>query len=100
MFTLTTIVVVIVWWLDLQLPVQSVPITTKVVSSIYSIQHYVIKFVSDLRQVGGSLRFPLSIKLTCFNISEILLKVMFNTISLASPKYGINLNIYAQYIVQ
>ena len=63
MFTLITIVVM-VWWLDLQLPVQSVPITTKVVSSIYSIQHYVIKFVSDLRQVGGSLRFPLSIKLT------------------------------------
>jgi hypothetical protein len=36
-------------------PVQSVPITTKVVSSnpvygeVYSIQHYVIKFVSDLR---------------------------------------------------
>ena len=27
------IVVVIVWYLDLQLPVQSVPITTKVVSS-------------------------------------------------------------------
>jgi hypothetical protein len=40
---------------DLQLSVQSVPITTKVVSSnpvhgkVYSIQHYVIKFVSDLR---------------------------------------------------
>jgi hypothetical protein len=40
--------------LDLQLPVQSVPITTKVVSSNpvlgdeYLIQHYVIKFVSDL----------------------------------------------------
>ena len=40
---------------DLQLPVQSVPIITKVVSSnpahieIYSIQHYVTKFVSDLR---------------------------------------------------
>ena len=37
---------------------QLVPITTKVVSSnpanyeVYSIQHYVIKFVSDLRQVG------------------------------------------------
>jgi hypothetical protein len=33
----------------------------------YSIQHYVIKFVSDLRQVGGFLRvlwFPPSIKLT------------------------------------
>jgi hypothetical protein len=39
--------------------VQSVPINTNVVSSkpihgeVYSIQHYVIKFVSDLRQVGG-----------------------------------------------
>ena len=39
--------------LDLQLPVQSVPITTKVVSSnpvhdkVYLIQHYVIKFVCD-----------------------------------------------------
>jgi hypothetical protein len=37
---------------------QSVPITTNVVSSIpahgevYLIQHYVIKFVIDLRQVG------------------------------------------------
>ena len=65
--------VVIVWLLDLQLPVQSVPITTKVVSSspvhgeVYSIQHNVITFVSDLRQVEGFsrvLRFPLPIKLT------------------------------------
>jgi hypothetical protein len=45
------------WLLDL--PVQSVPITTNVVSSkpahveVYSIQHYVIKFVSDLQQVVG-----------------------------------------------
>jgi hypothetical protein len=44
------------------LPMQSVPITTDVVSSnpahgeVYYIQHYVIKFVSDLRQVGGFLR--------------------------------------------
>jgi hypothetical protein len=44
---------------DLQLHMQSVPIATQVVSSnpthgeIYSIQHYVIKFVSDLRQVCG-----------------------------------------------
>ena len=49
------VVVVIVWQLDLQLPVQSVNITTKVVSSnpandeVYSIQHYMIKFVSELR---------------------------------------------------
>jgi hypothetical protein len=31
---------------------------------VYSIQHYVIKFVSDLRQVGGFQRFPPPIKLT------------------------------------
>ena len=34
---------------------------------VYSIQHYVIKFVSDLRHVGGFLmvlRFPPPIKLT------------------------------------
>jgi hypothetical protein len=34
---------------------------------VYSIQHYVIKFVSDLRQAGGFLRvlpFPPPIKLT------------------------------------
>jgi hypothetical protein len=59
---LGTFVLMIVWWLDLQLLVHLVPITTKVVSSnlvhgeVCSIQHYVIKFVSDLRQVGGFLR--------------------------------------------
>jgi hypothetical protein len=56
-----------------QLPMQSVPIITDVVSSnpthdeVYSMQHYVIKFVSDLRQVGGFLQvllFPPPIKLT------------------------------------
>ena len=41
---------------------QSVPITTNVVSSnpthgkVYSIQHYMIKFVSDLRLVSSFLR--------------------------------------------
>ena len=55
------------WFLNLQLPVPSVPITTNVVSSIpahgevYSIQHYEIKFVkfsdfTDLGQVSGFLR--------------------------------------------
>ena len=40
---------------------QSVPITSKVVSSnpahgeVYWMQHYVIKFVSDMPQVGGCL---------------------------------------------
>ena len=74
---------------DIQLPVQSMPITTKVVSSnlahgeVYSIQHYVIKFVSDLRQVGGFLpvvRFPSPIKTDRHDIAEILLKVALNTI--------------------
>jgi hypothetical protein len=55
------VVIVIVWQLDLQLPMQSVPITTMTLRvrimliEVYSIQHYVIKFVSDLRQVGGFL---------------------------------------------
>jgi hypothetical protein len=50
--------------LNIRLPVQSASITTKIVSSntahgdVYSIQHYVIKFVCDL------LQFPPPIKLT------------------------------------
>jgi hypothetical protein len=67
--------------------------STKVVSSnpahgeVYSIQLYVIKFVSDLRQVGGFLkvvRFPSQIKLTAtiINITETLLKVALNTLTL------------------
>ena len=71
--------------------VQSVPFTTKVVSSnpvhgkVYSIQHYVIKFVSYLQRFGGFLRvlqFPLPIKLTPHDITEILLKVALNTTTL------------------
>jgi hypothetical protein len=47
-------------------------------------QHYVIKFVSNLRQVGGFLlvlRFPPPIELTCNDITEILLKMALNTIN-------------------
>ena len=63
----------IVWYLDLELPMQSVPITSDGVGSnldqdeVYLIQHYMIKFVCDLEQVGGFLpvlRFPPPIKLT------------------------------------
>ena len=70
--------VVITWFLDLQLPVQSMPSKTKVVSSnpahaeVYTIQHHV-KFVSDLRQVGGFLRFPQTNKTDRLDITEILL---------------------------
>ena len=48
------------------------------------VQHYVIKFVSDLQQVGGLLRvlrFPPPIKLARHDITEILLKVALNNIT-------------------
>ena len=50
---------------------------------VYWIQHYVIKFVSDLPQVGGFLwvlRFPPN-KTDRHDITEILLKVVLNTIN-------------------
>ena len=49
------------------------PITTQVVISnpfhgeVYLIQHYVIKFVNDLRQVVAFLQFPPPVKLTATN---------------------------------
>jgi hypothetical protein len=70
--------------------VQSVAITTKVVSSnpahdeVYSIQLYEIKFASDLRQAGGFLWVlrPVSStnKTDHHDITEILLKVLLNII--------------------
>jgi hypothetical protein len=60
-------------YLDLQLPMKSVHITTKVVNlnpahgEAYSIEQYMIKFASDLWQDGGFLRvlwFHPPIKLT------------------------------------
>jgi len=57
----------------IQLPIQSVHIITNVESlnsargEVYSIQQYVKKLVSDLRQVGGFLQvlwFPPPLKLT------------------------------------
>ena len=71
------IMVMIVWYLDLQLPMKSVPITTNVMSlnpvhsKVYSIQHYVIKFVSDLQQVSSTN------KTDRHDITEILLKVAY-----------------------
>jgi hypothetical protein len=47
------------------------------------VQHHAIKFVSDLRKVGGFLgflRFPPSIKTDRHDITEMLLKVALNTI--------------------
>jgi hypothetical protein len=51
---------------------------------VYSIQHYVIIFVSDFRLVSGFPRvqfFSSTNKTDCHNITEILLKVTLNTIN-------------------
>ena len=72
---------------------ESVPITTTVVSSnpvhddMYSIQHYVIKFVSDFRQISGFLPFPRPLQMTPHDITEILLKVALNTTILNLNKF-------------
>jgi hypothetical protein len=73
---------------DLQLPVRSVLITNKVVSSnpihgdVYSMQHYVIKFVSDLRSLSPGTPVSSSNKTDLHDTTEILLKVALNTINL------------------
>ena len=69
----------------------SVYITSKVVSSnpsdgeVYSIQHYVIKFVSDLRQLGVFLRvlrvFATN-KTDRHDIAEIVFRLVLNTVNL------------------
>jgi hypothetical protein len=46
---------------------------------VYSIQHYVIKYVSELRQVCSFL-WELSNKTDRHDINKILLKVALNTI--------------------
>ena len=60
-------------------------ITTKAMSlnpahgEIYSIQYYVVNFVSDLRQVSGFIRvvrFSFTNKIDRHDITEILLKVV------------------------
>ena len=62
---------------------------TNVVSSnpvpegaMYSIQHYVIQFVSHLWQVGGFLRVSSTQKTDRHDVTEILLKVALYTITL------------------
>jgi hypothetical protein len=45
----------------------------------------VIKFASDLWQVGGFLQFPSPIKTDRQDITEIFLKVALNTINQAKP---------------
>jgi hypothetical protein len=88
----------IVWRLDLQLPMQLEPITSKVVSSnpahdeVYSIPHYVIKFLQGL--ATGWWFSPDTLvssinKTDHYDIIETLLKVAFNTIKQASQPFHI-----------
>ena len=94
------IVAVIVWQLDLQLPMQPVPITTEFVSSNpaqarctrYN-KHYVIKFVSDLGQISGLLQLSSTNKTDRIDITEILLKVALNTITLTLCHTSVNVTI-------
>jgi hypothetical protein len=53
---------------------------------VYLIQHYVVKCVSDLRMVGDFLDTPISStnKTGSHDITEILLKVALNTITLTT----------------
>jgi len=75
---------------------QPLPITTNFVSSnrdhgeVYSIQHYVIKFVSDLRQISGFhpvISVYATDKTVRHNIAEIFLKVASNAITQHQPKF-------------
>jgi hypothetical protein len=80
---------IVVGFITTNVPVQSLPKIPKVVSSnpahdgeVHMIQHYVIKFVSDLRQVDGillSILVSSTNKTDSHDITEILLKVVLNT---------------------
>jgi hypothetical protein len=50
-------------------------------------KHYVIKFVSDLRQVGGFFRVSFTNKTDRHDIAETLLKVVLNTIKQTNTHY-------------
>ena len=78
---------------DLQQPMQLVPITTTVVSSnlahgeVYSIQHNVIKFVSDFRWFSLGTLASSTNKTDLHDITKILMKVELSNIT-PTPKAG------------
>jgi len=87
------------------MPMLSVPITNDVVSSnpvhdeVRKIQHYVIKFVSDLWQVDGFFPgTPVSStnKTDRHDITEILLKVALNNIT---PALALNVIFNYPYVI-
>ena len=75
--------VVIIWWLGLQLPMQSVPSTTEVVSSNLA----QARFTQNNNIAAGRWFTPDTLisstnKTDCHDITEILLKVALNTITI------------------
>ena len=81
----------VVVFTTLQLPMQSVPITTDVVGSNFDL----IKLVCDLRQIGGSPN-----KTDRHDITEILLKVALNTIKQQTNKHPIMYYLRSQFRVE
>jgi len=77
---------VIVWWLDLQLPMQSVPITTDIVSSnlnqgkVYNIMWSSLSVACDSPWVSLGPLVSSTNKTDRHDITETLLKVALNTI--------------------
>jgi hypothetical protein len=85
--------------LDLQLPAQSVPITTNVVSlnsadgEVYSIENDVIKFVNDLRQV---MMAGMTNNMCCLSIHENIYFFLKTTMEFA---YDNMARVYVRMIV-
>jgi hypothetical protein len=74
---------VIAWEFDLQLPVQSVPITTKVASfnpihgEVYSIQHYVFNPVTFCACPNPGPGFPTPYVMGVFVFNDLMREVHF-----------------------
>ena len=81
------VVVVIVWWLDLQLPMQSVTISSKIVSSNpahvldTTLCDEVCQWLTVSQCFSPGTPVSSNNKMDCHNITEILLKVALNTIT-------------------
>ena len=93
--------VVIVWSLDLQLPVQSVPINTFESHSgeVYSIQHYAIKFVSDLQWFSPGNPVSSTNKAALHDITEILLESGIEHHKSNQPPVGSSIHVCIHHLM-
>ena len=90
--SLTPICFIFVYWCPNTISISFRLTVTRRVSLVEQVEHYVIKFVSDLRQVRGFLwilRFHPPIKLTAtISLKYCFLKVAFNTIKQTFKHYS------------